>query len=433
MPPSKDTIKQILTEMNPWWSAGKVSTSLAGIQRKRYFQQLEESLNVPEIIVLTGMRRTGKTTIMYQLIQYLIQRHVKPNRILYVQFDHPLLKTLDVSDLIRGHRVDCGMSKKEALYIFFDEIHFLQDWAQWIKTIYEQKQVKMFISGSSKVLLIPKAMTHLTGRYLTYQIWPLFFREFLDFRNSLPEAGDEHRYVSLVEEYLSIGGFPRVVLEENVELRGRLLREYFDSILFKDIAAIHEIRDIRTLRELAAFLITSSGKPISFNKLKNTFKLSLDTIREYISYIEESHLIEELPVSSPSRNERVYNPKKYYVLDPGMRFALTGEKEIGSRAETALLLQLKQLGYDIGYWKKIYEVDFILQRKPLIALESKYKDDLTSKDLKSLGKWLKTENDGKAVIVTRNLEEIIEEDGYIITAVPLWKVLLDPTVITGEK
>ena len=116
-----------------------------------------------------------------------------------------------------------------------------------------------------------------------------------------------------------------------------------------------------------------------------------------------------------------------------MRFALTGEKEIGSRAETALLLQLKQLGYDIGYWKKIYEVDFILQRKPLIALESKYKDDLTSKDLKSLGKWLKTENDGKAVIVTRNLEEIIEEDGYIITAVPLWKVLLDPTVITGEK
>ena len=175
MSPSKDTIKQILTEMNPWWSAGKVSSSLAGIPRKRYFQQLEESLNVPEIIVLTGMRRTGKTTIMYQLIQYLIQKDVKTNRILYVQFDHPLLKKLDVSDLIRRHRVDCGISKKETLYLFFDEIHFLQDWAQWIKTLYEQKHVKLFITGSSKVLLIPKAMTHLTGRYITYQIWPLFF------------------------------------------------------------------------------------------------------------------------------------------------------------------------------------------------------------------------------------------------------------------
>ena len=370
---------------------------------------------------------------MYQLIQYLIQKDVEPHRILFIQFDHPLLKTIDVSDLIRRHRVDCGISKKETLYLFFDEIHFLQDWAQWIKAIYEQKQVKMFISGSSKVLLIPKAMTHLTGRYLAYQIWPLFFREFLDFRNSLPEPGDEHRYVSLVEEYLSIGGFPRVALEENVELRGRLLREYFDSILFKDIVAIHEIRDIRTLRELAAFLITSSGKPVSFNKMKNTFNLSLDTIREYISYIEESHLIEELPVASRSHNERVYNPKKYYVLDPGMRSAMTGEKEIGSRAETALLLQLKQLDCNIGYWKQIYEVDFILQRKPLIALESKYKDDLAPKDLKSLRKWLKTENNGKAIIVTRNLEDKIEQNGFIITAVPLWKVLLDPEIITGSK
>lgn len=287
----------------------------------------------------------------------------------------------------------------------------------------------MFISGSSKVLLLPKAMTHLTGRYLSYQIWPLFFNEFLEFRSSLPEIGDEHRYISLTEEYLSIGGFPRVVLEKDPELRTRLLMEYFDSIVFKDIAAVHEVRDIRTLRELAAFLITSSSKPVSLNKLKKTFKLSVDTLREYISYIEESHLIEEIPVASLSQNERIYNPKKYYVLDTGMRTALTGEKEIGPRAETALHLELRHLNLTVGYWKQIYEIDFILQGKTPIALESKYKDELTSKDLKPLKKWLKTEKNGKGVVITRNLEGEIELEGNIIRTIPLWKVLLDSKIL----
>ncbi len=416
-------------EMNHWWIRGSVSSDFTGIPRKMYSSQLQESLNIQEIIILTGMRRTGKTTMMYQLIQHLIQMNVDPFRILYVQFDHPLLKNLDISDLIRQHRVDHGISKKEILYVFFDEIHYLEDWAQWVKVIYDQKQVKMFISGSSKALLLPKAMTHLSGRYLTYNIWPLFFPEFLDFRKSEPEPGDEHRYVSLAEEYLSTGGFPRIVLEKNVEFRGRLMREYFDGIVFKDIAAVHEIRDIRTLRDLAAFLVTSSGKPVSFNKLKKSFKLSIDTIREYISYIEESHLIEELPVASRSKNERVYNPKKYYVLDPGMRTALTGEKETGPRAETALHLHLKQLKLPLGYWKQVHEVDFIIQGKPLIAVECKYKNEITKKDLKSLEKWLAKEKKGKGIIVTRDLEETIELGKNTVRALPLWKVLLDPKIL----
>ncbi len=310
----------------------------------------------------------------------------------------------------------------------------MDSWASWVKSLYDLRNTKLFISGSSKALLIPEAMTHLTGRTLITNVWPLNFNEFLNFRKARPMPGDEHRYVSLAEDYLNTGGFPRVVLEESYEIKTRLLKEYFDSIVFKDIAAIHQIRDIRTLQELAAFIISSSGKPTSFNKLKNTFKLSLDTIREYISYLEESHLIEGLSISSRSMNERIYNPKKYYVLDPGMRTALTGTKEIGPRVETVVYLHLKQLGLKLGYWKQIHEVDFVIDMKPPIAIECKYKSVIKPKDLKSLTKWLGSTKKGRSFIITKNLEEAIEVTQGTIDAIPLWKLLLNPKmVLEAEK
>ena len=423
------SLDMLLNDMNPWWFTGNIPKELAGILRDRYLEKLKGTLDIPEITIITGMRRTGKTTMMYQLMDELLRRGTDPRNLLYIQFDHPMLRTCDPGELLRGHRTNKGIPKSEMLYLFLDETHFLGDWAQWVKMIHDQRMAKIFLSGSSKVLLLPGAMTHLTGRYLSYGIWPLTFPEFLKFRNAVPGPGDHHMYVSLAEDYLSVGGFPRVVLERDGQLRRKILLEYFDSILFADIAAVHEIRDLRSLRELAAFLVTSSGKPVSLSKMKKTFKLSLDTIREYISYIEESHIIDEIPVASPSRNERIYNPRKYYVLDTGMRTALTGEKEMGTRAETALHLLFSQCGHEVGYWKQIHEIDFILQGNESTAVESKYKDVLAPKDILPMKKWLHAEKNGRGYIVTRNLEDDIELDGMHVKAVPLWKMLLDPEMI----
>lgn len=425
-------LEEIFRDMNPWWTLGSVPSHITGLPREKYLKQLISSLDAPEIAIITGMRRTGKTTIMYQLIQHLIENDLDPKNVLYVQFDHPMLKDVDVSSMLRNHREAFGISKKEELYLFFDEVHYLQDWASWVKSIYDMGKVKLSISGSSKTLLLPEAMTHLTGRYSITNVWPLDFSEFIFFRNAKPEPGDEHRYVSLAEDYLSTGGFPRVVLEDKAELRIQLLKDYFDSIVFKDIAVVHQVRDIRTLQELAAFIIFSSGKPTSLNKLKNTFRLSLDTIREYISHLEESHLVEGVSIASRSMNERIYNPKKYYVLDPGMRAALTGMKEIGPRVETAVYLHLRQLGLTLGYWKRIHEVDFILDAKPPIAIECKYKSDIKPKDLRSLGKWMDGVKGGRSFIITKNLDERLSSAEGTVMAIPLWKFLLDPGIVLGS-
>ncbi len=415
--------EKLMWRMNPWWQDGSVPESLRGISRPAYLESIKKFFSTDLALVLTGVRRSGKTTILYQLISEML-KDTDSRKILYLQLDHPELFKATIGELVEIFRAIHGIASDEDIYLFFDEAHMSPDWALWVKTLYDSGHVRIVVSGSSSALLSAGSMTHLTGRHLTVTVYPLSFREFLEFRGVKVRKGDERIYNKHLEDYLRTGGFPRVVLEENPILRERILLEYFDDIIFRDVVSVYKVRDLSSLRSAALLLLHSIGQPLSINKMKNLLGISLSTAREYVSMLESSYLFFSVPFSSGKVNERVYNPKKYYAIDTGLVNALASRATAGSLAENAVAVSMKRGGGEFGYWKDVVEVDFITGST---AVEVKYKNISGIGGLEGLQKAMKNGRAGKGMVILRDREgkESINTGGSRIDLVNMYEFLLD--------
>ncbi len=418
-----EEIEKLMWRMNPWWQDGAVPESLRGIRRPAYLESIKSFFSTDLALVLTGVRRSGKTTILYQLISDML-KDVDSERILYLQLDHPELFKTPIGELIDVFRGIHGIASDEDIYVFLDEVHMSPDWGLWVKTLYDRGHARIVVSGSSSALLSAGSMTHLTGRHLTVTVYPLSFREFLEFRGVRVRKGDERIYNKYLEEYLRTGGFPRVVLEENPLLRERILLEYFDDIIFRDVVSVYKVRDISSLRSAALLLLHSIGRPLSINKMKKLLGISLSTAKEYVSMLESSYLFFSVPFSSGKVNERVYNPKKYYAIDTGLVNALVPRASIGSLAENAVAVNLKRRGAEFGYWKDVVEVDFIVGNT---AVEVKYKDISGIGGLYGMRKALKNgrADKGMGILRDRMGSKDIAEGESRIDLINMYEFLLD--------
>ena len=165
---------------NPWWSKKKFAY---GILRPQYIQDLEQNIDNKIIQILTGLRRVGKSTITLQLINSLIHTHkVNPKKILFFSIEEPSISKIPIVDIINEYRTEFGIKSKSKIYVFIDEIQFRQNWEQEIKSLYDTENIKFILAGSSAMLLSQK-LSHLTGRYLKTQVYPLNFTEYLNFKN----------------------------------------------------------------------------------------------------------------------------------------------------------------------------------------------------------------------------------------------------------
>lgn len=412
-------MEELLHQWNPWWTERKVPDQLVGIKRPKYTDPLLGQANDDRVSIVTGPRRAGKTTVMHQVIAGLIASGTDPKNVMYTQLDHPAIDA-NIGDIIREFKKVNEISAGTQIYVFLDEAQYAKDWARWAKSIHDLKGAKLFISGSSTGIIENDAYASLTGRWQKTMVWPLDFGEYLLVKGLTIGGADRYLESSYLRQYIRTGGFPEAVLRESV--RDRLLTDLFEDMVLKDAARSRNIRDSTALRQIAVFMAGSLGKPASINKMKNTFKMSSDAISGYIDALCSAYLFFPCPYHSKSANERIYNPKKYYMIDTGMAHAVLGTLGDGAAVENLLALHYWKRG-GIGYWKSNYELDLVINDGKA-ALESKYQNKVEMSSLKGGLEFAKVFKLKRLYVATDDLEDERKTDGKTVEFLPASRILL---------
>lgn len=423
---------QKLTDQNPWWTAGKVPDVLRGYKREEYTPLLK-SVDLPEVTIITGVRRSGKSTIMYQMVDALITSGYKPDQILFVNLEDAKLTNDSLEDIYNTYRQ--RINPEEKAFVFLDEIHRREKWEQWIRRQYDlHSGCKFVASGSCSYLLKKEYSTLLTGRNITFEVYPLSFSEFLSFRDiqiSIQKAKrgiittkDKHRIFHALDEYLRYGGFPAVTLRDTF-FKSSLLAQYFDDILYKDIIDRYNVNS-RKAKDLALYLMTNFTGLISLRSIRSALGLSYTSIYDYLSYFNEAYLIFALEHFSYSYKEQKTMPSKSFCIDGGLRNAVsfTFSKDEGKLVENLVYIELKRRRKHVYYWKGKGEVDFLIKQsdQSLTAINVSYTDHIHEREINTLHECSKAFRKVKnKIIITRDTTK--EEDK--VQCIPLWKWLLE--------
>jgi hypothetical protein len=413
-----------LIEWNPWWENKDLIKKFMGKPRLKY-DSLLNSIKIGEITIITGVRRSGKTTLMYQMINNLLNQGISPEQILFVNFDDKKLINNSLEEIYEAYIQKINYDKKS--YIFFDEIHRKANWESWIRKKYDQKEeIKFTVSGSCSYLLKKEYSTLLTGRNLTFEVFPLDFREFLNFKNlnidnpNILTQKTKLLVFKYLDEYLNIGGYPEIVLKP-AEYKTLLLKQYFDDILYKDIIDRYNLNSQKS-RDLALYLITNFTNNVSLRNLRNILGLSYDTIKEYLHHYKEAFLFFTLDYFSYSFKEQKTRASKIYCIDNGLRnsVAFKFSKDYGRLAENLVFIELKRRNKGIYYWKNKYEVDFVIKEPNLIAINVTFTDETPEREIKALLEFKDKFKNSMLMLITKNTEKIQDNIKFI----PLWKWLL---------
>jgi len=354
-------METILHRYNPWWT-GAVDR-LPGIPRPSVEALIWQYLSNEQIIFITGLRRIGKTTLMKMTIHRLISEAVTDGKhILYVSLDDYQLQKHSILEIIEEFRKINRLPFSESVFLFLDEITYKEDYEIQLKNLHDTGNVKIIASASS-ASLHKSQKAYLTGRHFDIEVNPLSFMEYLDFKQISILSGDEGLREPYFDDFLKTGGIPAYVLSGNADY----LRELVDDILYKDIAAIQQVRDMRILKEFFLLLMERAGKQFSINKIANILQLSPDTARRYLDLFADTFLI-HLVSRHGKTNERLISPKKVYAADTGIRCLFTGFRDKGSLFENYVYLRLRK--YDPAYiYENKTEIDFFLKDKTLIEVK----------------------------------------------------------------
>ena len=360
-------MERILYKLNPWWEADFHTKS---IPRPKYKDKLSILLPLRDIVLLTGLRRVGKTTIIKQLIEELLQE-VKPKLIFYASLDAYGLEKYSIHEIITRYRTIHRLGLDEKIYVFLDEIAFKEDFQRELKDFYDNENIKIYASASSASILRDKK-AYLTGRTRTIEILPLDFEEFLVFRNAKIKTADAYLLENYFMEYMQTGGLPEYVLTGDIVY----LSELVDSILYKDIIAFHNIKDPSIVKDFFRLLMERAGKVLTLNKMAKILGISLDTVRRYMEYFKETYLVYTVERCG-KLNQRLRTGKKLYAGDVGFKNMATGFRDRGAVFENMVYLKIKQ--HDPCYiYENGNEIDFFFKDT---LMEVKFGKELKGKQL----------------------------------------------------
>ena len=363
-------IESELYKQNPWWERKFKEES---IPREIYINELFRNIKSKEIIFLTGLRRIGKTTILMQTINKLLA-NTKPEDILFIRLDSFNLLENSIHQLIEEYRKIHKKSVSDFFYLFLDEVASRDNFEQELKSLYDNENIKIICSSSIASLMRDKK-AYLTGRTKTIEVMPLTFQEFLQFKGARINKADKAKIESNFKDYLKIGGIPYYVLTED----RAYLNELIESIVYKDIIAYHKISGERAIKELFVLLCQRVGKPMSYNKLAEILKISVDSVKRFVGYFEKAYLFYVVDRYSKSVNERVTSPKKIYIGDVGIKNIITDFKDLGASYENLVFLKIKDKNPNY-YLENSAEIDFITKDS---LIEAKYNQELNEKQLEA--------------------------------------------------
>ena len=425
------TLFELLAAQNPWWSGQPFDT---GRERPKYLSTIRRYLKTGEIIVLSGVRRSGKTTLLYQTIRQLITlTKVPAKNILFVNCDEPEIASRKNALLKAVDTYRREIAARGTIYLVFDEIQGIENWEREVKSLYDRKHCRIIISGSSSYLLDSQVSTLLSGRYLSVPVFPLDFSEYLRFhglvlpKDAATRAAQKYEITTSLRQYLHEGGFPMVVLQLDERTKQDYLRAYYDSIVYRDIIRTNVVRNQNALAGLLHYLFSNISSPYSYRHLKEMLGIDIDTVRDYIHFAGTAKILFEVQAFAYSLPAQARQNKKIYCIDTGLRNAVSFRfsKDEGKLAENLVFVELMRSGLAPYYWKGTREVDFVIKSKDntLTAINVCYSDEVPEREYEGLREFAK-EFGGKAsglLILTKDYEA---RDGKI-TCVPLWKWLLE--------
>ena len=365
-------MRELLYQYNPWWEEAFSTENI--IPREKYLIELRNYLDLKQIIILTGLRRVGKTTLMKLLIKELIEKGVDGKHILYVSLDDYLLHKNNIIEIINEFRMVHKLKTDEKIYLFLDEVTYKDNFHVQLKNIYDSQNTKLFVASSSASMLRDKKAS-LTGRAITLEIKPLDLDEYLFFKGITIKKRDQQLYKSHFLEYCKVGGLPENVLNPNREY----LMNLVDDIIQKDITAFHAIRNHQLVRDYFTLLMERSGKQLSINKISRILGISPDTSKRYLSFFESTYLIHLLPRWGKT-NHKLLSPQKIYAADLGIKHMFIGERDLGSYFENYIYLALRNRKRLFYLYENTVEIDFITDDR--ILIESKFYGELNKKQQK---------------------------------------------------
>ena len=362
------------------------------IIRENYLKKIIDDKDTDFIKVITGMKRTGKSTLLLMFRDYLLANGEKEENIVHINFESA--KYDDIKDYKDLYKYIEDKVKDEKIYLLLDEIQSVSSWEKAINSFKVDFNMDIYITGSNAYLLSSELSTLLSGRYIEIKMYPLSFKEFLVFNNY-----DENNLEEKFNEYLKYGGLPAITLiKGNDELILSYLNDIYNTIVKKDIIDRNNIKDVALLENIIKYLFNNVGSPISSNKISDYLnsnkvvqKSNHQTIDNYLNMLEKSYIIYKADRTDVKSKSLLKTLGKYYVSDSGIRNIILGFRNIneGHLLENIVYLELLRRGYRVNIGKiGDYEVDFVAENPHTIryyqVAQSISDEDVRAREIRSL-------------------------------------------------
>lgn len=415
----KDLLKQIILEQQ----------EILHAQNKRYVQRYiaDEWLQTSEILIISGIRRCGKSVLMQQIRDRLVEKDF------FFNFDDERLANFKLDDFQKLQECFVELFGEQHTY-YFDEIQNIEGWERFVRRLYNAGN-KIIITGSNARMLSRELGTHLTGRYIQVEIYPFSFQEYLAM-NEIPvnaktlytTTGRATMVKSFVK-YMECGGFPKFLQDGSVSY----LTSLYESIIYRDILTRNGLTNEKEMQELMFYLASNATKRVTYSSLGKVVGIQHpDTIKNYLEYIQQTYLISQLFRYDPSVKKQMMSPKKIYFVDNAIikRIGFNATENNGVFLENLVFIELKRRGWDVYYYADKKECDFIVRKGLHIsdAYQVTLKMDspqTREREIAGVREAMQAYSLSKGYILTFEGKETINfDDGTIVEVVPVWEWIL---------
>jgi len=420
----KPALKEIILEQGQNRRAAETGT------RRAALDLVSGQIVLPHTVVVSGIRRCGKSTLLNQIINNFYNGDGY-----YFNFEDERLIDFGVEDFNDLYEAFLELYGEKRVF-FFDEIQNVPRWEVFVRRM-QDKGFKFFVTGSNASLLSREMGTKLTGRSVSTELYPFSFKEFLQFRgyrlpqNGLSFTAERARIKKYFSDYLKNGGMPEYLKYPDPGL----LKRIYEDILYRDIVARYDIKQVKVLRELGLYLLSNLGGAFSYNNLKKVLGLgSMNTVKSYTDFLENSFLICQVNRFSFSLKKQFVAPKKVYCIDNGLAesIAFQFSRNKGKFLENLVFLELRKQFQEIYYYRTSndLEVDFLAKSgrndlKLFQVTDNMSNEKIRQREMSSLVRAMDELKLKKALILTDDSEEEIKLKGKVITVKPIYRWILE--------
>jgi predicted AAA+ superfamily ATPase len=412
----KELLKSVLFDQKKLgWSTGNVRRNS---QKKNQDSQ--------EIVVITGIRRCGKSTLLQQI------RSEHSEKDYFINFDDERLIQFKVEDFQLLYETFIELFGVQKTF-YFDEIQNITGWERFVRRLHDYGN-KVFIIGSNANMLSRELGTHLTGRYVTMELYPFSFREFLEFNGKALNQGDIYstegrsELKAMFSKFVLLGGFPVFLENQN----DNYMKSLYENILYRDVMVRNNLTNEKELLELVYYLASNVSRLSSYNNLAKTIGVkNASTISNYLQFIQNTYLIFQVNKFDFSLKKQIQNPRKTYFIDQALvtRLGFLFSEEKGRLLENIVFIELKRRGQEVFYYSGKNECDFILRQGIQIvsAIQVCYSFETPEtkvREQNGLMEAMKIYSLIQGLILTNDTEEEIAIDGLNVRIIPVWKWLL---------